>query len=226
MKLHINIHSYQRKGMLESLIKEIKDFQAKEIHEVSFSIIDDGSDFTSSNKCFHQLPHGGKSNFWKLFDYSLKLCKNIDADIYLFIPSDVSHIQFENIFKYHNKYKGFGRTLEAYCYNVTNDGRVKCWGNKRMTVHDEYSFRSYFTDCGFFCPRLTLEKLDFTIHPVEQCRFKMNPNISSGVGQQMTTRLNNLKVKMFIPKKSLCFHGDHDSLMHFEHRKKVPLLSK
>jgi hypothetical protein len=31
---------------------------------------------------------------------------------------------------------------------------------------------------------------------------------------------------MYTPKKSLAFHGDHESKMHPEERKKNPLISK
>lgn len=230
MKLHINIHSYQRKEMLESLIKEIKTFQLSSNHTITYSIIDDGSDFILEDEIFYQFNHGGKEKFWKIFDYSFKLCKNIDADIYLFIPSDVSNIQFNKIFALGNIYKYVRNNSaleEAYCYNVTNDGRVNCWNMIKAKEYDEYSLQCWFSDCGFFCNRLLLEKLDFSIYEVNQNRFKANSIISSGVGQQITQRLNHYKIKTFLPKTSLCYHsGSHPSLMHPLERLKNPLKSK
>ena len=83
-------------------------------------------------------------------------------------------------------------------------------------------FRSYFTDCGFFCNKSTLSLLD--IQPVPLTRFK-RANISSGVGQQLTKLINSFKITCYHASKSLCHHGNHPSTMHPMERKKNPLKS-
>ena len=85
-----------------------------------------------------------------------------------------------------------------------------------------------FQECGFvdglfITNRKTLEKIE--VAQVPNSWFD-RPDKSSGVGYYMSMDLRTKGVKMMIPDSSLVMHGDHESQMHKEHRKQVPLISK
>lgn len=203
--------------MLLSLIEEIKAFSHLSI---SYTIIDDGSDFKLTEN-FHQFKHGGKPKFWRMWDYALRMLKTDKSDIYIFMPSDISGLDLPQIMKLHSQ---FSRT--PYAYNLINDGRTNCWNTIKQVKIDANSMRVGFTDCGFFCNKSLLNKIGYFVREINPARFEHNAAISSGVGQQLTQRMNKAKCFMYMPIHSLVYHGDHESLMHTEHRKTTPLISR
>ena len=56
-------------------------------------------------------------------------------------------------------------------------------------------------------------------------RWNHDPNLSSGVGQQISTKLHNKNKSMYHTKTSLVIHGDHESKMNFEERKNKPIIT-
>jgi hypothetical protein len=89
---------------------------------------------------------------------------------------------------------------------------------------DEY-MKIYFTDCAFFTNYQTLKRLEFQINEINPIRFKNKPNISSGVGQQLTNRLNQLRIDIYHPYQSYAEHGTHESKMNPGERERNPLVS-
>jgi len=209
----IYIFSYQRKEMLLNLIDELRH------HE--FTIIDDGSDFKLNLSNFHQFEHKGKEQFYLLWQYALKEASNNKDNLFMFIPSDFQRIDLNNIFRYYNMLNH-----EPFVCNIINDGRKSCWNLHQPKPYNEELNQVFFTDCGFFCNRSALEKINFTIPSIDKNRFIYNKNISSGVGQSFTNLFNKEKVKIFTPINSLAYHGNHDSLMHKKERIIRPLISK
>ena len=198
--------------MLESLINEVKDYD--------YTIIDDGSSFTLPTN-FHQFNHGGKEKFWQKWDYALRMLKDDNSDIFIFTPSDISNINIDKIIQRHNQFKH-----NAYAYNLINDGRVNCWNMIKPFKVDQHTLMVGFTDCGFFCNKNLLNRIGYYVNEINTYRFIHNTSISSGVGQQLTFRMLKAKCLLYTPIQSLVYHGNHESLMHSEERKKNPLTSK
>ncbi len=215
MRIKVIIFSYERQQMLEALVKEVS-----QVPNASYLIIDDGSSFTLPDN-FYQFEHGGKQMFWRSWDYALRQLKNDTSDIFLFIPSDFSDINFREIIERHKFH-----SRVAYAYNVINDGRENCWNTTKPHKINEKTYRVGFTDCGFFCNKAMLDKIGYHVDKINPQRFVANKSISSGVGQQLTFRMKRFCVAMFMPVKSLAYHGDHPSVMHPEERTKNPLISK
>lgn len=216
MQIHTTIFSYERENMLKALVEEIKAFSSVNI---SYKIIDDGSSFTFPDN-FHQFEHGGKEKFYQLWSYALSGLQNAPFDLFLFLPSDVSNVDFDRIIELHNQFKD-----KPYAYNLINDGRTKCWNLIEPKQIDEHTLKVGFTDCGFFCNKQLLNKIGYYVDPINPARF-VNPAISSGVGQQLTQRMNKAKCDIYLPVKSLVYHGSHPSVMHPQERIKTPLISK
>ena len=225
MKIHISIFSYQRKEELESLIREIKSFK----YDITYSIFDDKSDYVLEDENFYQFEeHKGRQLFCQIYDTALRSCENINADIFIFMPSDFSLIDIERIINYDKKYNHIKNNIikQSYCYNLIRDSRLNCWNMQKMKQIDEFSFQSWFCDGGFFSNKLLLDQIGYYMPTINQQRFKANPNISSGIGQYLTQRINNKKIKCYHPIKSLCFHdGTKPSTMHPAERLNNPLAS-
>ena len=208
----IFVFSYQREQMLKQVLKDLKG-------EV-VTILDDGSDFTIKHPNVVKFKHGGKAKFWEKWFFAFKIAEGTDDDFFMFMPSDFLNIDLVKIKEIHSQYNH-----KPYVYNIINDGREMCWNNLRPLIKDRNTEQVFFTDCGFFCNRAALEAIEFKIKEVDKGRFIKRKDISSGVGQNLTYAFNRNGVKMYKPNESLAFHGDHESTMHLEHRKQLPLIS-
>jgi hypothetical protein len=207
----IFVFSYNREQMLRQMLTDIKG--------EAFVVLDDGSDFETENMV--KFPHEGKVGFWKKWKYAFEMAEKSDDELFIFIGDDFQNVQLGDILMLHEQHKH-----EPYVYNIINDGRDSSWMPFTAVQTNEHTIQVGFTDCGFFCNREALKRLEFRIDPISPQRFKQKKNISSGVGQQLTNRFTRHEVKMFKPVRSLAFHGDHESKMHPEERKLNPLISK
>ena len=187
-------------------------------------IIDDGSEYQHTwirGATIHVFEHGGKPLFWNRWDHALKLASESQDDFFLFLPDDYSQIDFDGIHEFHRRQS----TDNPYICNVANDGRGPQWTTAKQVIIDEVVEWVGWTDCSFFCNRAALEAIGFGMLEVPASRFRVD-NISSGVGQQLTQRFNRAGVPMYRPFKSFAFHGDHESVMHPEERKRNPLITR
>jgi len=210
------IFTYNRFSMLNSLLNELKG--------EGITVIDDGSDYDPTpllDRCeYLRFPHQGKQGFYKLWDYALKICKKSNDTWFMFSPDDITDIQLDKI-------KDVTKYLSVFAFNYVNAGKDRGWTDvqwKDTIINGVECYEMGYVDGVFVTDRTTLELLDFTVHPVPQSRFVI-PNISSGCGQQLSKRLAGLNVPMYLSKKSLAYHGDHESVMHPDERLKHPLIS-
>lgn len=221
------IFTYERLDMLTNLVKEVKASGHKCL------VIDDGSSYPwkKMEKLAKQhgfqafrTKHYGKEGFFRLWDFALHMVQEEASDDkpIIFIPDDFSNIDFAEIDQHHNNLSAFG----AYVCNVVNDGRGPQWTTFKEKQHNNGLTQIGWTDCGFFCDRKVFDWIGYTIDPIPASRFTHNTEISSGVGEQLTKRLNRMGIPVYRPVSSLAYHGEHDSVMHPEHRKKQPLISK
>lgn len=212
LKTLVLISNYMRIDMLTMILNEIKEY-----NNIDYYIFDDRSDYVlDDNRFIVNSEHRGKHQYWKTFDEMFKMCEKSNYDVYCFIPNDFLNINFSRIFKYASLLSEY-----YYVFNIINDGRLESWTGKKSYKISDDIYISFFTDCGFFTNRKTLEKLKFTIFPIKIKNDKM----SSGVGRQLSIRLRDLKIPIFTPIKSFAYHGDHESLMNPEVRKIHKIIS-
>ena len=221
------IFSYNREEMLLSLLDELTD----EDNPIETLIIDDGSEWSNRHSIhFRKMcsiirtNHEGKQGFWKKWVMARQIALGSEHDYFLMIPDDISKLNLEAIKAITKQ----GWDDAVFAVNVINCGRTECWGHfntAQMPIEvegirlDEVGF----VDCGILTNRHTLMHID--IHEVGAEWFD-RPDKSSGVGFQMTNSLRALGAVMMMPTPGLCYHGDHESQMHGEHRVKTPLTSK
>ena len=207
--------------MLLTLLQELN---AKYEHE-RIVVIDDGSDYNAKpylKLCdYHRLEHNGKEKFYVNWSYCFALCEDSCDDFFMFLPDDFSNIDCARINTIYETNK------ELYAYNLLNDGRPPFWTSvkpRSVTVAGIKSIQTSYVDGGYFTNRRTLEKISFIQDYVIPSRFAF-PNISSGVGETQSRKYWINGIPMYIPEKSMCYHGTHDSVMHYELRKRQPLIS-
>jgi len=222
----IIVFSHEREEMLLANLQHLDKF------EEEVFVIDDNSKFDMDPinewaNVYQSTEHLGKKNFWLQWRTALSIARTSKDDLFVFMPDDFLNLNFLRILE-------LAETLDtqlnggAYCVNLINDGREQCFRPfhplKRI-INNEPFLQVGFTDGGFFCNRATLKLLNFRMDPVDPVRFQ-DPNRSSGVGEQLTKRMRNENVYMLLPEVSLAYHGDHESKMNPEERKRHPLISK
>lgn len=208
--------------MLQRVITNLK------AHGVDYHVLDDGSDnfepesFIPADR-LTRFRHGGKKKFWTKFAMAFDICKASEHDTFLFMPDDYQDLRINELRPIAEAWKE-----SQYCINLANDGRTSCWGFFRMglrpieTDHNKL-IEVGFCDCGFMTSRKTIEHLN--IQPIPDSWFD-RPDKSSGVGSQLTMAFRRMGVPMLVPERSFVYHGDHESVMHGNHRNKVKLISK
>jgi len=189
-----------------------------DIHGEAFVVLDDGSDFETESMV--KFPHEGKAGFWKKWKHAFEMAEKSDDELFIFMPDDFERLQMGDILMLHEQHKH-----EPYVYNIINDGRDAQWTAFNPKQVDEHTIRIGFTDCGFFCNRKALDAIKWKIDPLNPLIFKRNPHMSSGVGQQLSSKFFYNDVAMYKPVRSLAYHGDHISQMHPLTRPSNPLIS-
>lgn len=207
----IIIQTYNRPEMLSNLLNELG-------HCV---VVDDGSQYDAepfADRCdYYRFTHKGKEGFYLQWQYIFDICRESDDDWFMFIQDDVSNVYMKGI-------KDVCSQLgEEYAFNFMRRGKDRGWTLIKQKKTD-FGFQVGYVDCNFCTTRKTLEKINFHIEPVDVSRFQ-RPNISSGVGQQLSRKFAWKNIPMYIPKKSFAYHGDHESIMHPSERKTNPLIS-
>lgn len=211
MTIRCYIFTYDREQMLRATVSHLNTFGIEPI------IYDDGSDYECDLPNYNRHKHRGKRLYWKTWDDVLLDAKKNKADLYIFMPEDFQDIDIERIKTIHDSIR------KPYVFNIINDGRKEQWVRfKPQELEDRY--RVGFTDCGFFCDREALDTIGWYADPINNYWFEKYG--SSGVGHQLTKRFFYRNIPCYIPKKSLAYHGDHESKMHPEERKKNKLISR
>lgn len=221
------IFTYNRIDMLTNTLKEVREAWPDE----KILVIDDGSDIDFKEYEFLsalfrveilQFKHEGKKGFYKLWDYALHRCEESADSFFTFLPDDYSQIDFDRIYETRLSLLYTGH---FWAFKIVNDGRPPQWTTFKERPYNDELTQINWLDCSFHCNRQALSAIGYYMMPVNQKRFEV-PGRSSGVGEQLTIRMNKAGVPIYRPIKSFAFHGDHDSVMHGEERVTNPLTSK
>jgi hypothetical protein len=196
----IILHSPGREQMLADLMKELKGLEVE--------IIDD-------------LKTYGRENFWQRWEQARQICLRSKHDDYLILHDDCSEVDLDEIRLLFKKFKN-----QPFVCAVKSDDRTSCWDSVPNRLNDfqtdEYKYHDFgFFDCCGISNRATFSK--FRVDAVPASWFKQAK--SSGVGAQLTKKFAALKIPMLVSSPSLAHHGAHDSTMHPEERKAVPLVA-
>lgn len=190
-------------------------------------VIDDGSEWSEDidlnfgpDVQYFRKPHGGKEGMWRGWLLGQQVALASKHDYFLFIADDVIPNMdiVDSICR-----QGWSEKL--FSITPTNTGRYNEWGSFRMGQQDfkidDHLFKEVgFMDLGTLTNRHTLDKV--IVDPIPASWFD-RPDKSSGVGHMITKKMRALRVCMMTTIPSISTHGDHESVMHKDHRKTTPL---
>lgn len=168
----------------------------------------------------HQHEKTGKPGFLSRWNAALRLCLESKDNVFLFIPEDLQEINLQGLLE---ELATFDQRAPVVI-NVLNDGRGPQWTKLQNWRLSDTLEHVGWTDCAFICNRAALQVIGWELEPVLRSRF-INPTISSGVGMRLTNAFNRAGVPIYRPYKSFAYHGEHQSAMHPEERKRNPLIS-
>ena len=224
----IIITTFNREKMLKMLLDDI--FKNNK-YKLLVTIFDDGSnDYYDLEgydvKYIKYVKNNGLKNVWKIITDTFKYCKNIDSEYYIYLQDDLGlkDTFFEDsvrIFESINDEKkiSLGTLMIETQRNTTK------WTNFQPIEYDEY-YKTQWVEMVFICKKDFFDVLNYEINPIPSSRWDNNPNLSCGVGDQISNRLLNMGYNMYHVKDSLTTHGDHESKFFGEFRQNEQLIAK
>ena len=222
------ISTFNRPQMLSELLKNIEI--EKKDYKVLVVVFDDNSsekyDLSQFNvKKITMNPNMGKRKYYVLINATFSYIKNINSKYFIYLPDDIKLVN--NFF---NETKRIYESIDhsrKICLSILTDDRVNRtnWTNFNSVDYGEY-YQTQWNDLCFIAEKKFFEALNHTISKISQNRWVNNPNLSSGVGQQISIRLNKDGYNMYHTKNSMVHHGTHESKMNKLERTKVSLVTK
>jgi hypothetical protein len=166
----------------------------------------------------------GKKKYYVTFNASFSFVKSINSKYYIYLPDDVRLI--DNFFDEVKRIYESITSTKKICLSILTDNRINgChWGYNNPKDFGEF-LQTQWNDLCFISEKKFFEVLDYKIEEISEKRWMKNSNLSSGVGYQITERLNKIGKFLYHTKKSLVNHGNHESKMNKIERKKNKLLT-
>lgn len=229
-KLQTLLHNLQREIILNPGIN-CQLIIANDNSTSDYSIVNDYvmNNFTQPVLAFSD-EHFGKAKYWQFINSLYRAIKDTLAhyDYFIQLPDDVTLA--ENFLQKAILYFDNIPNRKKVCLNLLTDyPRVlkPMWTTKIPNQFQHNGIEYYqtgWTDLCLISDKSYLQSIDYSIHEVPE-KWANNPDLSSGVGMQISKRLFAKRKSMFHIKTSLVFHGDHKSVMHPEHRKQNKLIA-
>lgn len=224
-KVLVAITSYNRPSSLVDLVVKLA-----EEPNVDIVIFDDKSDvfpdvinkYPFVAKVITNPEHRGKAGFWKTYNDMMAYIKDRPEYEYIIIlPDDVDPCQ-NFIEEAINAYINCGGIcISPLLTNRSLAPGISRWGRKPIERKDGYYLTHYF-DCCTVCRRDFFEALHWLLEPIAP---NPDPHRSSGVGRQITLRLQEKGLRMCHVERTLLTIVSSDSQMNPEERKRHPIVA-
>ncbi|MEN9578823.1 MAG: hypothetical protein RJA70_1832 [Pseudomonadota bacterium] len=225
----VAIPTFNRPEMLARLVAQLDE--AAKCFRVRLVIFDDGSNppveksrltgtHFESVEIFRYENHG-KKKYWQLVNIIFDKLSTIASEYYVYLGDDLEvapEFFSQVVFNWVSI-----KDPQKVSLNLLRDARLKSWTNfERIDVKfgDFAVSRTQWLDMIMVFDRRLLE---YRLEPVPATRWSNNPLLSSGVGAQLSSRLNDLGFSMYQVMSSLVRHEDHESQMNPEERRINPL---
>ena len=225
-KVLVAITSYNRRTSLCLLVDALLPYVNADI-----VIFDDLSDWdvnalnTSKGRIRVIQPdeHRGKAGFWKTYNDLMAYCKDHkdEYEYFIILPDDVEPCpDFINVAIEAYKKCG-GICISPLLTNRSLAPGISRWGRKPIERKDGYYITHYF-DCCTVCRRDFFESLNWYLVPIVP---STNPYRSSGVGRQITLRLQEKGLRMCHVDRTMLRLVETDSQMNALERKRNPMVA-
>ena len=219
------INNYKREKELKELVNQISETLGD--YEITVLIISDGS--PPLNFRFNSVivktdfikKHQGKKGYYNVVNLGLEHIKSLSFDYCIKIDDDMTLTEgfLDKTLKIWNGIPDKKKISMDILSSRKQRGR-NLLGTQAypISIDDKYRvFKIDWVDMNFICERKFFELLDWKIPKVTS-----NAN-SSCVGLKITRLLSKKNVSFWQSETPLIIHGEHESLMHPEHRKSNPL---
>jgi glycosyltransferase involved in cell wall biosynthesis len=210
------ITTCKRPFSLHKLITKLNE--EKDIYDISFFIFDDSK------------AGNGKKKFWKTINDLWQQIKAKQYDYYLHIQDDAlpeDHFVARAIRMWENI-----EDKNKIVLNLFLDGSrlgKTCWTGQWPQLHSfkgtRYLLTQWVDMFSFICEKAFFEKLDWKIEPISDERWSLNPELSSGVGRQISNRLCQSGWNLYQLTESLSEHIGDVSIMNPKVRIREPMKS-
>ncbi|MEO0580757.1 MAG: glycosyltransferase [Bacteroidota bacterium] len=195
----ILITTFQRPALLENLIQQIQR-ETGQFH-VFCVVVDD------------EVLKNRKRLYWRTVNALWEQAKNLDVDYFIQMPDDM-HLE-----------EGFiQRSVDAWnhlqdprkmCLNLLLEGHnvgkptwTDTWAELRVFDGHRY-MKTQWVNMFYICTRAFYNRLDWRLSSVPLRRWSRNPNLSSGVGSQVSKRLSGKGDALYQVTEKLASHvGD------------------
>jgi hypothetical protein len=169
----------------------------------------------------------GKKKYWATVNFLWGQVRNKNFDYFIQLPDDV---EWDNDL--------IGEAIDLWenisdpkkiCLNLLLDSsRVgkTCWTNywpRLKSFRGSRYLLSQWVDMIFISDRKFFEQLDWNILPVSAARWDTDPQLSSGVGQQISHRLLKMGWNMYQVTEKIMEHTGADSIMNPDVRRQEPM---
>ena len=212
----IGIPTYNRKKLLENLLSQIDNEKFEGKYKIV--VVDDNSACHEENKAnvlgiknaeiYKNKTNNGKFKYWDTFNQMLNYSKKYDFNHFIQIDDDF--LLCED-FLQHMKYlsRKNPKKFIKYIRDKSSD-TGKRWGLNK------------WVDGGTMIPYSFLQTINFKIHEIPISRWKINPDLSSGVWHQISLKLNKYGYDVIHTDISYAKHlGFKESKMNERLRKKI-----
>lgn len=223
------ITTYNRPWMLKTLLDDV--FRNCKDKNVKVVVFDDGTEAYIDLKEYDlQLvryqKNNGKANFWKVIDDTFKYVKNIDARYYFYLQDDVRLVDdfFEKSIEIYNSIDDPSKISLGTLIVECQRDQPK-WTGFVPEKFDRY-YKTQWCELFFVAEKKLFEVLEYKMMQVNKNRWKYEPTLGSGVGKQISLRLQSLGYNMYHVVNSLVEHDDHESVMNPLDRQTVKLIAK
>lgn len=230
-KIHFTINTCFRYKDIIRLLHQIKSQSGS--YKTVVNLFNDGTpDWMSKHihRCIDELqseqfvinyaefpePHT-KYRYWQLVNDNFEAISNdLDFDYYFMLPDDAVLCD-DFIDKAISKYESIDDD-KLICLNTFTDtlrkGR-KSWASiDHNPVQKGDVWHTGWVDMEFICKREFFEVLEYKIKEITVARWQRNPKLGSGVGEQISKRIERSGYHIYQVDDSLTFQHEHHSVMN------------
>ena len=234
--VHVIITTFNRPDLLVSLLGDlIRERGGRKIHVV---IYDDGSTKGYDEVKSIALSEGwifrryevnqGKKGYHRIVSAALQEASSSLTDRFLFLQDDVRLCRefFDQVLGLWDQILDPDKaTLYLFRDSRRSEVGTICWTGFRSRIEGPVE-RTQWTDCvAFLFDRSLLVALDNGLHPIPESRWVQEPLLSSGVGQQISVRLNRAKKGLYRTLYSYVSHSEGPSVMNPRARRIAPMIT-
>jgi glycosyltransferase involved in cell wall biosynthesis len=224
------ITTFNRKEPLKLLLDDI--FTLGKEYNLFVVVFDDGSsdvyDYINDYpvKYIKYVKNNGLKNVWRIIGQTFNFCKKIESEYFVYLQDDLRLKDnfFSEAVRIYEKIDD-DRKISLGTLTIESQKNSPKWTNIEPVFFDDY-IKSQWCELVFICKKNFMEVLDYRIDPIPSNRWDRNPNLSCGVGEQISRRLLNKRYNMYHTLDTLTTHGDHESKFYPEFRKTEKLIAK